>query len=226
MAALSIDSQQISNTQHLHVTEIFFSLQGESRFTGLPCAFVRLTGCNLRCTWCDSEYSFYHGTPKTIENIVSEVERFGTHRVEITGGEPLLQKNVYPLMQRFLDLGYEVLLETSGSLSIADVPKEVCRVVDIKCPGSQEATQFHEDNLHLLTSHDEVKFVIKDRTDFDYAVQIVRHKLPPTIPYSFSPVHGELHPRDVAEWMLADKLDHARLNIQLHKYLWGNVPGK
>ncbi len=212
-------------SEALHITEIFFSLQGESRFAGLPCAFVRTTGCNLRCTWCDTTYSFHGGKELSLEAIVAEVERFGCKRVELTGGEPLLQAQVHPLMQRFLDLGYEVLLETSGSLSIADVPTAVCRVVDVKCPASGEEGRFHAANWKALTPHDEVKFVVQDRRDFDYAVACIREKLPAGIPYSFSPVHGVLAPNVLAEWMLASGLD-GRLNLQLHKYLWGNEPGR
>jgi 7-carboxy-7-deazaguanine synthase len=215
---------QLSRVQ-LRITEIFMSLQGESRFAGLPCAFVRLTGCNLRCTWCDTTYSFHGGSDMSLDSIVERVESYGTKRVEITGGEPLLQKNVYPLMQRFLALGYEVLLETGGSLSIADVPAEVCRVVDVKCPGSGEVGRFFEGNYQALTAHDEVKLVVRDRADFEFAVDVVRSKLPAHVRYSFSPVHGVLHPRELAEWMLESKLD-GRLNLQLHKYLWGNEPGR
>jgi 7-carboxy-7-deazaguanine synthase len=211
--------------QSLQLTEIFMSLQGESRFAGLPCAFVRLTGCNLRCTWCDTTYSFHGGGKQSLDAIVQKVESYGFKRVEITGGEPLLQANVYPLMQRFLDLGYEVLLETSGSVSIADVPTSVCRVVDVKCPKSGEEGRFHPGNYKALTPHDEVKFVVQDREDFAYACKVVREKLPAGIPYSFSPVHGVLHPKELAAWMIEEKLD-GRLNLQLHKYLWGNEPGR
>ena len=209
----------------MRITETFFSLQGESRFAGLPCAFVRLTGCNLRCTWCDTTYSFHGGTDMSEDEVVAAVEAYGTKRVEITGGEPLLQKEVYPLMQRFLDKGYEVLLETSGSLSITDVPTQVCRVVDVKCPGSGEAGRFHASNWKALTPHDEVKFVLRDRADFDYAVNAIKTQLPAGVPYSFSPVHDVLAPKDVAAWMLASGLD-GRLNLQLHKYLWGNEAGR
>jgi 7-carboxy-7-deazaguanine synthase len=209
----------------LQITEIFLSIQGESRFAGLPCAFVRLTGCNLRCSWCDTTYSFHGGDKLALEAIVAKVEGYGVKRVEVTGGEPLLQANVYPLMRRFLDLGYQVLLETGGGVSIADVPREVCRVVDVKCPKSGEAQRFVASNYQALTPHDEVKFVVQDRQDFDFAVAVVRRDLPKGIPYSFSPVHGVLQPQDLAAWMLESGLD-GRLNLQLHKYLWGNEKGR
>lgn len=211
--------------ESLAITEIFFSVQGESRFAGMPCAFVRLTGCNLRCTWCDTVYSFHGGNKLTLDAIVSAVQAYGTKRVEITGGEPLLQPNVYPLMRRFLDAGFEVMLETSGSLPIDRVPTEVCRIVDVKCPASGEADRFDASIWGALTPHDEVKFVVQDRVDFDYAVSVVRTRLPSGIPFSFSPVHGVLPAKDLAEWILASKLD-ARLNLQLHKYLWGNEQGR
>jgi 7-carboxy-7-deazaguanine synthase len=216
---------QETQTATLQITEIFLSLQGESRYAGLPCAFVRLTGCNLRCSWCDTAYSFHGGEKLSVDAIVQKVERYGVKRVEVTGGEPLLQANVYPLMRRFLQLGYEVLLETGGGVSIADVPTEVCRVLDVKCPKSGEASRFVQSNFKALTPHDEVKFVVQDREDFDFAVKVVRSDLPAGIPYSFSPVHGVLHPKDLAEWMLEAKVD-GRLNLQLHKYLWGNEKGK
>jgi 7-carboxy-7-deazaguanine synthase len=214
----------------LQITEVFLSIQGESRFAGMPCAFVRLTGCNLRCSWCDTTYSFHGGEKQTLDAIVQKVQGYGVRRVEITGGEPLLQANVYPLMRRFLDLGYDVLLETGGAVSIADVPREVCRVVDVKCPKSGEAGRFHPANWKALTPHDEVKLVVQDREDFDFAVRVVQDELPRGIPYSFSPVHGVLDPKQLVEWMLAERLDgkalDGRLNLQLHKYLWGNEPGK
>lgn len=209
----------------LHLTEIFYSIQGESRFSGQPCAFIRLTGCNLRCTWCDTPYSFHGGEPHSVKEIMQTIARYPVKRVEITGGEPLLQKNVYALMRILLSHGYETLLETSGSLSIAEVPTEICRVVDVKCPASQESHTFCEENWSLLTPHDEIKFVIQDRNDFEFAARIVQERLPPGILYSFSPVHDALAAQTLAEWILESGLD-ARLNIQLHKYLWGNAIGR
>ncbi|MCC6811188.1 MAG: radical SAM protein [Deltaproteobacteria bacterium] len=210
----------------LQITEIFLSLQGESRYAGLPCAFVRLTGCNLRCSWCDTTYSFHGGEKLSLDAIVARVKEYGVPRVEITGGEPLLQPNVFPLIHRFLDEGFEVLLETSGAQPIADVPTTVCRVVDYKLPKSGEGDRFHEGNWKALTQHDEVKFVVQDRADFDHALAIVqKHLARGDVPYSFSPVHGVLAPKDLAAWMLEAKVD-ARLNLQLHKYLWGNEPGR
>lgn len=209
----------------LRITEIFYSLQGESRFAGLPCAFVRTTGCNLRCSWCDSSYTFQGGSDMSVAEVMASLAKLPTKRVEVTGGEPLLQKEIYPLFSALLAAGYEVLCETSGSLSIADIPTAVCRVVDYKMPGSGEGDRFHANNWRALTPHDEVKFVIKDRDDFDYAAGIIRKHLPAGIPVSFSPVHGVLAPEQLAEWLMPSGID-ARLNIQLHKYLWGNVPGR
>jgi len=209
----------------LHLTEIFFSIQGESRFSGWPCIFIRLTGCNLRCSWCDTTYSFNGGTAYSIEQICKHITQYPSRRVEVTGGEPLLQKNVILLMQQLIALGYEVLLETSGSLSIHNVPTEVCRIVDVKCPSSQECGQFEESNWQALTEHDEVKFVIAHQEDFDFAVNIVKSKMPAHVRYSFSPVQDVLAPRILAEWIIQSGLD-ARLNLQLHKLLWGNESGR
>ncbi len=209
----------------MRITEIFYSLQGESRFAGLPCAFVRTTGCNLRCTWCDSEYTFQGGSEMSVEEVGNALAKFSTRRVEITGGEPLLQKDIYALFERLLAGGYEILLETSGSLPISDVPRAVCRVVDYKLAGSSEGGRFHAANWQALSPHDEVKFVINDRADFDEACAIARQNMPPGVPFSFSPVHGVLAPEVLAEWLLASGLD-ARLNLQIHKYLWGNVHGR
>lgn len=209
----------------LHLTEIFFSIQGESRWSGWPCIFIRLTGCNLRCSWCDTTYSFHGGTVYSIEQISQHIQQYPSRRVEITGGEPLLQKNVILLMQHLLDLGYEVLLETSGSLPISSVPQEVCRIVDVKCPSSQECGRFEESNWQALTAHDEIKFVIADRKDFDFAVDIIKSKMPAHVRYSFSPVQDVLPARTLAEWIIASGMD-ARLNLQLHKILWGNEAGR
>jgi 7-carboxy-7-deazaguanine synthase len=206
----------------LTINEIFHSIQGESTHTGRPCVFVRLTACDLRCSWCDTPYAFHEGRKMSEDAIVAEVTAYGCPLVEITGGEPLLQKGVYPLMRRFLDLGHTVLLETGGHISIADVPADVIRIVDVKCPGSGEAHRNHLPNLDLLTPRDEVKFVIRDRADYDFARSIVeQHRLTERVAaVLFSPVHGVLDPQALAEWILRDRLG-VRLQLQAHKYIWG-----
>jgi 7-carboxy-7-deazaguanine synthase len=206
----------------LTVNEIFHSIQGESTHVGRPCVFVRLTACDLRCSWCDTPYAFHEGTKMTVEDVVSRVREYGCDVVEITGGEPLLQKDVYPLMHRLLDEGHTVMLETGGHLSADDVPPGVVRVIDVKCPGSGEADKVHWPNLERLRSTDEVKFVIKDRADYEFARDVVaKHQLVSrAAAVLFSPVHGVMHPRELAEWMLADRLP-VRLQLQAHKYVWG-----
>jgi 7-carboxy-7-deazaguanine synthase len=206
----------------LTVNEIFYSIQGESTHAGRPCVFVRLTACDLRCSWCDTPYAFYEGRKMTIDDVISCVDAFGCPVVEITGGEPLLQADVYALMERLLDRGHTVLLETGGHRSIADVPPAVIRIIDIKCPASGEADRNHWPNLDLLTGHDEVKFVIQDRADYEYARHVVeRHRLAHhSAAVLFSPVHGVLDPRELAGWILSDKLP-VRLQLQTHKYIWG-----
>jgi 7-carboxy-7-deazaguanine synthase len=205
----------------LTVNEIFYSVQGESTHAGKPCVFVRLTACDLRCTWCDTPYAFHEGQKRTVEEVVTEVESHGCRLVEITGGEPLLQDEVYPLMNALLDRGYTVLLETGGHRPIDLVPPAVVKVVDIKCPGSGEAEKNDWPNLDALSAHDEVKFVIQDRVDYEFAREIIdRHQLSSrTAAVLLSPVHGTLDPQRLAEWMLADRLP-GRLQLQLHKYIW------
>jgi len=205
----------------LTVNEIFHSIQGESTYVGEPCVFVRLTACDLRCRWCDTPYAFHEGRKMSIDEVVARVDEYGCPTVEITGGEPLLQADVYPLMQRLLDAGKTVLLETGGHRSIANVPEGVVRVMDIKCPGSGEAEKTCWSNLSKLTVRDQVKFVIADRADYEYARDLVeRERLAECCgTVLFSPVHGELSLREVAEWLLADRLP-VRLQIQLHKYIW------
>jgi len=205
----------------LTVNEIYVSIQGESTYAGRPCVFVRLTACDLRCSWCDTTYAFTEGGKRPLDEVVDEVLGFDCPLVEITGGEPLLQKETIPLMERLLAAGKTVLVETGGHRSIADVPAAVVKIVDVKCPGSGEAGKMHWENLDLLAPHDEVKFVIKDRADYEYARDVVRR-------YGldrraaallFSPVHGVLDPKMLSEWILADKLP-VRLQVQLHKYVW------
>lgn len=205
----------------LTVNEIFHSIQGESTHAGEPCVFVRLTACDLRCSWCDTPYAFHEGHKRSLDEVVAEVEQYGCRTVEITGGEPLLQEAVYPLMQRLLDGGYTVMLETGGHRPIDRVPAAVVKVVDVKCPGSGESQRNCWDNIAHLAPHDEVKFVIKDRADYDYAREVIaRYGLAARVAaLLLSPVHGELDPRTLAEWMLADRLP-ARLQLQLHKFIW------
>ena len=205
----------------LTVYEIYTSIQGESTHAGRPCTFVRLAACDLRCAWCDTPYAFSGGRKMSLEEVVSRVSELRCPLVELTGGEPLLQKAAIPLMQRLLETGHEVLLETGGHLSAADVPDAVVRIVDVKCPGSGEAGKMHWPNLDLLRPHDEVKFVLKDRADYEYARDVVqRHGLTAKVAaVLFSPVHGVLDPQLLSQWILADHLP-ARLQLQLHKYIW------
>ena len=220
----------------MQITEIYKSLQGESTHAGLPCVFVRLTGCNLRCKWCDSEFSFYGGKTMSREEIFDEVIALSPAGglVEITGGEPMLQeKEVVPLMQQLLDGGYKVLLETSGERPLARVPAQVIKIVDVKCPNSGEPDTFAIENLEALEPHDEVKFVLSDRTDYEFARDFVRrHRLDERVhAVLFSPAfrkdasgardssHCLLDPEELAQWMLADDVP-ARLSLQIHKLIW------
>ena len=206
----------------LTVNEIFHSIQGESTHTGRPCVFVRLTGCDLRCVWCDTPYAFHEGRKLDVDEVVAAVEQYRCDLVEITGGEPLLQEDVYPLMDRLLATGATVLLETGGHVSVARVPAAVVKVVDVKCPGSGQCDRNAWDNLSRLTDRDQVKFVIADRVDYEFARDVVRrHTLETRCgTVLFSAVHHLLPPARLAEWMLADRLP-VRLQIQLHKHLWG-----
>ncbi len=205
----------------LTINEIFHSIQGESTHAGRPCVFVRLTACDLRCRWCDTPYAFHEGHKMTVDEVLADVEARGCPVVEVTGGEPLLQADVYPLMQRLLDAGKTVLVETGGHRSIAQVPPGVVRIMDVKCPGSGEAGRNDWTNMALLTSRDEVKFVIADRVDYEYAREIVqREKLSERVAaVLFSPVHGELAGKQLAEWVIADRLA-VRVQLQMHKYIW------
>jgi 7-carboxy-7-deazaguanine synthase len=205
----------------LTVNEIFHSIQGESTYVGEPCVFVRLTACDLRCSWCDTPYAFYEGTKMSIDEVLAAVEQYQCPTVEITGGEPLLQKEVYPLMDRLLADGKRVLVETGGHRSIEHVPEGVVRIMDVKCPGSGEAARMDWDNLQRLRSSDQVKFVIKDRADYEYARDVVaRERLAGRVAaILFSPVHGVLDARALAEWILADRLP-VRFQLQAHKFIW------
>ena len=205
----------------LTVNEIFHSIQGESTYAGQPCVFVRLTACDLRCRWCDTAYAFGEGRKMSVDDVIEAVEAYACPTVEITGGEPLLQADVYPLMQRLLDAGKTVLLETGGHRSIEAVPAGVIRVIDVKCPGSGESERTDWSNLRQLTPADQVKFVIADRADYEFAREVVEREglAARCAAVLFSPVHGELSPRQLAEWMLADRLP-VRLQLQLHKFIW------
>ncbi len=206
----------------LTINEIFHSIQGESDQAGRPCVFVRLTGCDLRCVWCDTPYAFHEGRRMSVDEIISAVASYGCDLVEITGGEPLLQDNVYPLMDRLLTDGFRVMLETGGHLPLDRVPADVMKIVDVKCPGSGEAERNALDNLSRLTRRDQVKFVIADRADYEFARDLVAARTPERQVGAvlFAPVHDQLSPTQLADWILADRLP-VRLQIQLHKYLWG-----
>lgn len=207
--------------ERLRVHEIYYSLQGESTFAGRPCVLVRLTGCQMRCRWCDTEHAFYEGDWRTVEEVLAEVATHGCPLVELTGGEPLLQPGALPLMERLCDAGYEVLLETGGGLDIAGVDPRVRRIVDVKCPGSGEAEANRWENLDLLTGRDEVKLVLAGEEDYRWAVEVVRrYDLAARCPVHFSPVHGELEAAELARWVLRDRLP-VRVSLQLHKLLWG-----
>jgi len=205
----------------MRITEIFLSIQGESSRAGYPCVFVRTTGCHLRCVWCDTDYAFYGGADMTVAEVVAEVERIGgdCQLVELTGGEPLLQKQIGELAQALLDRGYTVLCETSGSLDVAKLPAEVIRIMDIKCPGSGEVDSNLWENLEKLSPRDEIKFVIRDRADFDWALAVIEEHGLAGRQLLFAPVFGELEAQALAEWMLADGVA-ARLQLQLHKHIW------
>jgi 7-carboxy-7-deazaguanine synthase len=205
----------------LTVNEIFHSIQGESTHTGRPCVFVRLTACDLRCSWCDTPYAFHEGRKMSVEQVVADVDAYGCPVVEITGGEPLLQQDVYPLMAQLVERGHTVLLETGGHRSIANVPQGVIRIMDVKCPSSGESEKNCWSNLDVLRPADEVKFVIQDRADYDFARDVTtRHGLlDRCTAVLMSPVHGVLAAKDLAAWILADRLP-VRLQLQAHKYIW------
>jgi 7-carboxy-7-deazaguanine synthase len=204
----------------MRITEIFHSIQGESSFAGQPCVFVRLTGCPLRCAWCDSEYTFYGGTDVPLDDVLAKVRSYGCRLVEVTGGEPLHQPDAFTLIERLCEEGYEVLVETSGAIDIAPVDRRARVILDVKCPGSGMTDRMDWKNLDRLAGKDEVKFVIKDRADYEFARQIAQtHDLARRCTVLFGPAFGELEPRQLAEWVLADRLP-VRLQLQLHKFIW------
>lgn len=212
--------------QALRITEIFSSLQGETRTVGLPTVFIRLTGCPLRCGYCDTAYAFSGGTMVALDDILSQVKHFDAQYVTVTGGEPLAQKGCHDLLKALCDVGYEVSLETSGALDISQVDPRVVKVVDIKTPGSLEVLKNRVENFSYLLPHDQIKFVICHRADYDWAKIILQqYELAQTCEVLFSPSYQQQSPGELADWILADRLP-VRFQIQLHKYLWGDMPGR
>jgi 7-carboxy-7-deazaguanine synthase len=210
----------------LRLTEIFFSLQGEASRAGLPTVFVRLTGCPLRCVWCDTTYSFTGGEPATVESVLAEVAKYPARQICVTGGEPLAQKECLPLLSALCDAGYDVSLETSGALDIAAVDPRVARIMDLKGPDSGECVKNRWENLALLNPRDEIKIVIASRGDYEWACDLLRErKLDALCPVLLSPAQGLVDPTALADWILADGLN-VRFQLQLHKLLWGNAKGK
>jgi 7-carboxy-7-deazaguanine synthase len=217
---------EATSADRLRITEIFLSLQGEARDAGWPTVFVRLTGCPLRCQYCDTAYAFHGGEWRGIDEILAEVESHGVRHVCVTGGEPLAQKRCLALLSRLCDAGYAVSLETSGAIDIGNVDPRVSRVVDIKTPGSGEVARNRWENLALLTPRDQLKFVICSRTDFEWARDTVaEHQLDRRCDVLFSPSHAQVSARELADWIVAEKLP-VRFQMQLHKQLWGEEPGR
>jgi 7-carboxy-7-deazaguanine synthase len=204
----------------LRITEIFHSIQGESTFVGQPCVFVRLTGCPLRCTWCDTEYAFYGGREESLDRILDAVRAYGCPLVEVTGGEPLGQPETLVLLKALCEQHFTVLLETSGAVDTSGVDPRARIILDVKCPASGMTERMHWPNVERLRPQDEAKFVIQDRTDYAWAKDVVaRYRLPDRCTVLFSPVFGQLDPRQLAEWVLADRLP-IRFQLQLHKHIW------
>ncbi len=218
--------ESYASTTTLRLTEVFLSLQGETSRSGLPTVFVRLAGCPLRCRWCDTPYSFQGGETVTLNALLARVADYGVSTVCVTGGEPLAQKNCLSFLAALCDAGYSVSLETSGALDVSAVDPRVSRIVDIKPPASGEAGRNRWENLPHLNERDEIKFVLADRADYEWARAILRERrLDDIAPVLFSPVQSELPPAELAHWILADRLP-VRMQVQLHKLLWGNAPGK
>lgn len=216
----------VSSADRLRITEIFYSLQGETKTVGLPTVFVRLTGCPLRCQYCDTAYAFQGGTLYELEKVMAEVGHYNVRYVTVTGGEPLAQKACLPLLSRLCDAGYEVSLETSGALDVSGVDPRVVKVVDIKTPGSQEVDRNDWGNLTHINPHDQIKFVICDEADYEWSKKILNeYDLSSRCQVLFSPSWQQIQPGLLADWILRDRLP-VRLQVQLHKYLWGDVRGK
>lgn len=217
--------QQQAQTE-LRINEIFFSIQGESTKVGLPTIFIRLTGCPLRCRYCDTAYAFHDGEKMSIDTIIQNISQYRTKHVTVTGGEPLAQRSCHELLARLCDEGFHVSLETSGAIDIANVDERVMKIMDIKTPGSTEDDKNKFENLTHLTDNDQIKFVICNRSDYEWSKQkLIELNMTDICEVLFSPEHESLNPTDLADWILEDKLN-VRLQVQLHKYLWGNVPGK
>ena len=222
----SVDAPARGDEGRLRVTEIFHSLQGEARDVGRPTVFVRLTGCPLRCTWCDTEYAFHGGAWREIDDIVEEVAKYQTRHVCVTGGEPLAQKRCLALLRALCDAGHEVSLETSGAIDVGNVDARVVKVMDLKAPGSGEQQRNLWSNIEALGARDQIKFVLADRADYEWARGVIAERgLAPRFEVLLSPVHGRLAARELAEWILADRLG-VRMQVQLHKLLWGSEPGR
>ncbi len=212
---------QLNAAGGMRISEIYESIQGESTYAGHPCTFVRLTGCNMRCSWCDTAYAFYGGSEKSVEEVLTAVEGYGHRLVEVTGGEPLIQEEVFPLMSALCDEGHTVLLETGGSIDTSEVDPRVIKIVDFKPPASFMTKRNCWANVERLNGHDEVKFVIGDREDYEWsAAKVAEHGPVERATVNFSPVHGRLDPQDLVAWILEDGLE-VRINLQTHKYIWG-----
>ncbi len=226
MPSTSDNSPIPAADRELRVSEIFYSLQGESRTVGLPTVFIRLTGCPLRCGYCDTSYAFSGGERLTLSEILKQVAAYDARYVTVTGGEPLAQRDCWLLLKLLCDAGYNTSIETSGAVDIRQVDRRVSTVMDIKTPGSGEVERNLYENLDLLKRKDQVKFVITDRADYEWSRQFIAdNELPGKLEILFSPVHGELDPAKMAKWILADNLQ-VRMQIQLHKYLWGDERGR
>ncbi|KAA3652717.1 MAG: radical SAM protein [Calditrichaeota bacterium] len=212
--------QSNSKPRWLRITEIFFSIQGESTYAGRPCIFIRTTGCNLRCSWCDTEYSFYGGEKLSVAQIMERIRLWPCKLVEITGGEPLLQKHLPDLIHALYDEEYEIMLETGGHMDLSMIDPRVKKIIDVKCPGSGEAARMHFANLENVSPHDEVKFVIADRDDYEYAADVIKkYKLEKQTTVLISPVFEMPEYKNVVKWLLEDGIQ-ARLQLQLHKFIW------
>jgi len=208
-------------SERLRINEIFFSIQGESTWAGCPCVFVRLTGCNLRCHWCDTKYAFYEGHQLPIDEVVERVRAYGCNLVEVTGGEPLLQKGIHRLFELLLNHGFTVLVETSGERDLSEIDPRIIKIVDLKCPSSGECARNRMSNLEYVSNRDELKFVIGERCDFEWACEIIRrYQLSQLVrAVLMSPVFGSLSPADLANWILQERLP-VRMQLQMHKHIW------
>lgn len=214
------NNRPVEKSNTLRINEIFFSIQGESSYAGMPCIFIRLTYCNIRCSFCDTQYAFFEGEYKSFDNILSEIKKYNCSLVEITGGEPLVQKNVLPFMTILCDSDYEVLIETGGHMDISGIDARIKRIMDIKCPGSGESDKNYWQNLDFIKETDQIKFVIGDQVDYDWAKDIIdKYNLFGKCPILMSPNFNKISNKTLTEWILADQLD-VRFQLQMHKYIW------